>query len=219
MAWIQSTSEQPRVGNAYLVRGFIGAFSSGIDELNVRIGDQGIRSHVYQEVQDVSVAEAIVKAYEKAPRREPLCLIGHSFGADDVIKIARELDKHNIPVDVLITIDPTQPPKVPKNVRVCWNYYQPSVWDGTQMLRGIAVETEPEFNGTLLNMNIRKEYSSLLEWDTNHINIDKNKKIHADIIKRLEGVCIERTTWLAGQSGGAERLSSDSGRVSNLIAR
>ena len=51
-------------------------------------------------------------------------LIGHSYGADDVVRVARELDKSNVPVDLLVTLDPVTPPPVPKNVRHALNIYQ-----------------------------------------------------------------------------------------------
>jgi hypothetical protein len=86
---------------------------------------------------------------------------------------------------------------VPGNVKVCYNYYQPSVFDGTGILRGIPLETEPNFTGKLYNMNVRGEYKNLLEWDTNHVNIDKNNKIHADVIAKLTPVCIPREQWVA----------------------
>jgi hypothetical protein len=110
---------------------------------------------------------------------------------------ARELEKVGVPVDVLVTIDATRPPKVPGNVRVCYNYYQPSVFDGTGILRGIPLETEPNFNGEIHQFNVREDRKDLLEWDTNHVNIDKNSKIHADIIAKIMPVCIPREQWVA----------------------
>lgn len=44
-------------------------------------------------------------------------LIGKSMGADSVLKIAHELDKQGIAVDLLIVIDPFTCREVPKNVK------------------------------------------------------------------------------------------------------
>jgi hypothetical protein len=211
--WVQPTSDKPRVGNAYLFRGLIGLFSGGIDAMTMKINEAGIRAHVFQEDQHILIGQVVADVYAKSKgNHEPIVLIGHSLGADDAIKVARELDKVNVDVDLLICIDATRPPKVPKNVRVCYNYYQPSVFDGTGILRGIALETEPGFHGQLHNMNVRAEYQHLLEWDTNHVNIDKNTKIHADVIAKMYPVCVPRQQWVASRTpvlaGSTTRPSS-----------
>ena len=197
MDWVQPESTAPRAGQAYLVRGLIGLFSGGIDALTVKIDDAGIRAHVFQEDQRNLLAQTLVEKYRNAPDHEPIILIGHSLGADAVINAARELDKAGVQVDVLVTIDATRPPNLPKNVKVCYNYYQPSIFDGTGILRGIPLTPDPDFHGQLYNMNVRAEYKDLLEWDTNHVNIDKNTKIHADVISKLLPVCPPRPEWAA----------------------
>lgn len=203
MEWVQTSSTAPRAGNAYLIRGLIGMFSHGIDVLTVKVKDSGIDANVWQEDQHKELAAKIVEAYNANPNHEPIVLIGHSLGADDSIYIARELDKVGIPVDVLVTLDATRPPKVPKNVKVCYNYYQPSIFDGTGILRGIPLETEPGFAGKIYNMDVRGEYKHLLEWDTNHVNIDKNSKIHKDVIAKLYEICPPREQWVAMQRARA----------------
>lgn len=213
MQTVQTESTEPRAGNVYLVRGFIGLFSFGIDRLTVKINEAGIRAHVFQEDQYKTLGRTIAKAYRSAQDPEPLILIGHSLGADAVIKIARELQKEGIVVDVIVTLDPTRPPKLPGNVRICYNYYQPSIWDGTGILRGIALETDPGAAVQLHNFNIREERKDLLEWDTNHVNVDKNTKIHTEVIQRLlADHCPPREQWVAARArtvgtGGASPAS------------
>jgi hypothetical protein len=201
MEWIRPDSDAPRAGNAYLIRGFIGMFSGGIDALTVKIETAGVRAHVFQEEQRHEVARTLAQRYSGAKgTHEPIVLIGHSLGADDAILAARALDEVGVEVDLLVTIDATRPPKVPKNVKVCYNYYQPSLFDGTGILRGVPLKTEPGFKGELHNMNVRKEYKHLMEWDTNHVNIDKNTKIHKDVIQRLLPVCPPREEWAAARA-------------------
>lgn len=203
MEWIQPESKAPRVGTAYLTRGLIGMFSHGIDVLTERVDASGVRAHVFQEDQHELVAQTLVERYKNRPDHEPIVLIGHSLGADASIYYAHELQKAGVEVDVLITLDATRPMKVPGNVKVCYNYYQPSIFDGTGMLRGIPLETEPNFHGKLYNMNVRDEYKHLLEWDTNHVNIDKNTRIHADVIARVQAICPPREQWVAARQGRA----------------
>jgi hypothetical protein len=207
MEWVQPHSDAPRAGNAYLIRGLIGLFSGGIDSLTMKINDAGVRAHVFQEDQHAEMARHVAEVYAKSKNNhEPIILIGHSLGADDAIWVARALDEVGVEVDMLISIDATRPPLVPKNVKICYNYYQPSLFDGTGILRGIPLETEPGFKGQMHNMNVRKEYAHLLEWDTNHVNIDKNTKVHADVIAKMMEVCVPRPQWAA--SRGAVLASS-----------
>ena len=195
-----TAAETPRVGQVYLIRGLIGLFSVGIDTLGEQINADGITAHVFQEVQDPGMAKAIIASYGPAAHREPLVLIGHSVGAEDVITIARKLQTQKIDVDLMICLDATNPDKVPANVKQCINYYQSSIMDYFPILRGLPLKTEAEFHGDLQNLNVRHEHRELLEWDTNHFNIDKDEKIHADIRKRLAAICVTRPQWLAAQT-------------------
>ena len=192
VAAIGPTSTAPRVGRVYLIRGLIGLFSVGIDRLGEKINAAGIEAQVFQEIQDPKMATAMLATYGPVEQREPLVLIGHSVGAEDVITIARKLHSRGITVDLLICLDATNPSKVPANVKQCINYYQPSIMDYLPILRGLALEADANFRGDLQNLNVRRDRRDLLEWDTNHFNIDKDAKIHADILKRLERLCVPR---------------------------
>src|SRR5215208_6218642 len=81
-----SAPVNPRVGNAYLLRGFIGVFSTGIDSLGEQLNQSGVQAAVFQDDQWAELAANIRKKYRAAPQREPIVLIGHSYGADDVIR-------------------------------------------------------------------------------------------------------------------------------------
>jgi hypothetical protein len=195
---VAPVSTAPRAGNVYLVRGWIGVFSTGIDTLSEKVNAAGVRGLVYQDVQWRSLAGTIAEKYKGARDPEPLILVGHSFGADDVVSIARELDRENVPVDLLVTIDPTTPPAVPKNVRLCYNLYKPGALDVLPMLRGIPLHAEPGFKGTLQNVNIRDERPDLLVGDVNHFNIEKKETIHREALRQILAVCPPRAVWASG---------------------
>jgi pimeloyl-ACP methyl ester carboxylesterase len=202
MALVQTTSVMPRAGNVYLIRGWIGVFSTGMDTLGDQIRQAGVRSQVYQDTQHVELADQIASVYRNQKNAEPIVLIGHSYGADDVVRVARRLDEAGIPVDLLLTIDATTPPKVPKNVKLCLNYYQSNVTDVVPMFRGIPLEAEDGANVKIINMNIRKDRTDLLVPGTNHINIDKNMKLHDQVLKDVLNICPPRQVW-AAQHGAA----------------
>src|SRR5205085_6729878 len=85
-------SDRPREGNVYLVRGWIGVFSTGLDTLGEEVNDSGVRALVYQGSQWPDLASEIARKYSGAGvSREPLVLVGHSYGADDALRVARAL--------------------------------------------------------------------------------------------------------------------------------
>src|SRR5438093_5505 len=95
LALVTPASNQLRAGNVYLLRGWIGIFSSGIDELTAKINESGVRANVYQDDQWRSLANTIKVKYAGVRDPEPLVLVGHSYGADDVIRVSRELQASN----------------------------------------------------------------------------------------------------------------------------
>jgi hypothetical protein len=199
MEWVQPNSTGPRAGNVYLVRGLIGVFSTGMDKLAAELNASGVRSHVYQDLQTSELADTIARQYASARNAEPLCLIGHSYGADDVLNIARVLEKRGIPVDMVVTVDATVPPPVPGNVRVCYNFYQSQLTDVIPMFRGIPLKVTPGSETELKNVDVRKNGRELLEPGTNHINIDKNAKVHKSIMEQVLATCPPREVWVARQ--------------------
>lgn len=200
MAWVRPESDQPRAGNVYLLRGWIGIFSTGIDNLTEQLNKNGVRAHVYQDDQWRSLANTIKKNYRDG-KHEPLVLVGHSYGADDVVRIARRLNDQNIRVDLLVTLDPVTPPAVPKNVKLCVNLYQSNgVADVLPFLRGVPLSREEDAPHTaLVNSDLRKDRPDLLEPGTDHFNIEKKGKIHDEVVRQVLGVCPPRQQWLAMQ--------------------
>lgn len=197
LARVQPYSREPLAGNVYLLRGFIGIWSYGIDDLGKKVQAHGMRASVYQEDQWQKLADLIVKRYRNVGDAEPLVLIGHSYGADDAVRIARRLERENITVDLIVTLDPVTPPKVPGNVRLCYNIYQSNFLDRLPFFRGVPLETETSSQRNLVNVNVRSDRQDLLEPDTDHFNIEKNVKVHAEVLARIKEFCPHRETWLA----------------------
>jgi hypothetical protein len=192
---VQPFSDRPLVGNAYLLRGFLGIWSTGIDNLGKQIEASGIRAHVYQEGQWRALCAEIIRKYTNVSDPEPLVLIGHSYGADDTLKIARELQQHRINVDLIVTLDAVSPPDVPTNVRLCYNIYQSSLLDGLPFFRGVALEPASPEARNLVNVNLRTARRDLLESNTDHFNIEKNAKVHREVVARLRETCPPRAVW------------------------
>lgn len=191
-----SDVQNPRVGNAYLFRGFIGVFSTGMNALGEELNKEGVRTRVFQADQWQQVADTIADKYNANPNREPVVLVGHSYGADNILQIAQRLKDKNVKIDLIITLDPVTPPKVSSNVVKVVNLYQPNgAWDKFPWLRGIPLEAEEPGKVALLNEDIRNKRTDLLEDGLNHFNIEKKPKIHAEVIKQIKDVCVTRGVW------------------------
>ncbi|MGC4032330.1 MAG: AcvB/VirJ family lysyl-phosphatidylglycerol hydrolase [Tepidisphaeraceae bacterium] len=188
----------PRVGQAYLFRGFIGIFSTGMNSLGDELTAQGVTANVFQADQWATVADTIADRYQNKNNAEPIVLVGHSYGADNIVRIAQRLKDKNVKIDLLVTLDPVTPPKVPANVKKVINLYQSNgIFDAMPWLRGIPLEQETPGAVQLANLNIRTDRTDLLTDGLNHFNIEKTAPVHAEVIKQVEQVCVTRPVWAA----------------------
>jgi hypothetical protein len=201
MDWVQPETQANRAGTVYLVRGWMGIFSGGMDRLGEEIDKTGVNARVYQHDQCAQLAKTMAERYRNSPNHEPICMIGHSFGSDDSLIIARELDKVGVPVDLIIIMDAVNETVVPKNVKLCINYWQPGIFGDSNFLRGIPLTQEPGSTGKLINMNLFEEGKDLREPTTNHINIDEAPKLHKAIIEHILATCPTRSVWAAAHPG------------------
>ncbi len=104
---------ETHVGHAYLFRGFIGIFSTGMNGLGDELNAQGVQTTVFQADQWQAVADTIATRYTDQRNAEPVVLVGHSYGADNIVRVAQRLKDKNVKIDLLVTLDPVTPPKVP----------------------------------------------------------------------------------------------------------
>jgi thioesterase domain-containing protein len=136
-----------RPGHVYMFRGLIGPIATGVDAFSRELRTKGFDAHAYEDVLGHFVAAKIERDYAGAAKGEPLVLVGYSSGAVTAVAIARRLNRLHIPVDLLVTLDPTVSEVVPSNVRACLNYYERTVpgvilLSGTMMRAGAGVNLE-----------------------------------------------------------------------------
>lgn len=163
-------------------------YSAGIDQLGGEMTDAGMNALVFRASQWRDLARVIEERWNTDTTKKPLVLVGFSYGADDVLRVAQQLKLRGILVALIITIDPATPPAVPGNVRQCINYFEPNgVWDIFPWLRGIPLHAESD-STTLLNQDLRKDRRDLLEPNTSHANIAANPKLHREIIAQLRTI-------------------------------
>src|SRR4030095_2924849 len=102
LAWSPCALAETRVS---LLRGWFGVFSTGIDKMAEELRAKGIKADAIGHLEWKATA-AKIASDRAAGATGPLVLIGHSQGGNNVIDMARELEKQSIPVDLLVTIAP-----------------------------------------------------------------------------------------------------------------
>jgi hypothetical protein len=107
----------------YFVRGLANVFSRGMDEMGARLRPYGFAPHVMNHRGSQNAADTIARNY-RAGRRSPVILVGHSLGANAVVRMAKRLQTKGVPVAYLATFDPTHSLTVPSNVQSFVNFYQ-----------------------------------------------------------------------------------------------
>ncbi len=184
-------STLPRSGEVYLLRGWRGLWSEGIDRLGDELRGAGVDARVFRADQADKLGDALIDRFGKPGPRVPLVLIGFSYGADDAVQVAEKLDRAGIGVDLLLTIDPVTPPAVPGNVKLCLNYYQSNgPLDLFPWLRGIPLQPARGFGplSRLVNIDIRRR-PDLLEPGTSHATIAGNEPLHRAMVEEVLRVC------------------------------
>ncbi len=81
----------------YLLRGWFGVFSTGMDELAAALNAQGAKAEAIGHLSWKATVSKIVQS-RTAGRTGPLVLVGHSQGANNVIEMARSLETHKLPL-------------------------------------------------------------------------------------------------------------------------
>ena len=157
-----------------LLRGWFGVFSTGLDKIAEQLKAKGIQAEVAGHLSWRTAAEEILR--ERASgKTDPIVLIGHSQGANNVIDMARVLEAKNVPVALLITLAPYKQDAVPGNVVRAINYYQSGGW-------GDPITPTAGFKGKLSNIDVKDDAT------VTHINIDKSDRVRADISREIAAI-------------------------------
>ncbi len=161
-------------GRAYLFRGIAGLiYSRGMDKLAERIQRIGVPASVDTYLMWRPVVDQAIRDYHRDP--QPIILIGHSMGGDSALAFAETLNAANIPVNLLVTYDPSRiADDVPPNVERYINIFQSS-----NMLGGGNVVQGLRFHGHYASYNL-KDHSEII-----HINIEKTDRIQEQLVAKV----------------------------------
>lgn len=142
--------------------------------LTEKLNQQGYSARVYSTNGWQAVAHRIADKYSRG-HKDIIVIIGHSLGANATFDIANQLDRQNIPIELVVTFDATQPQPVPKNVLHLVNFYQQNGF-------GKPVSAGPEFKGELTNIDLTADTG------LSHTTIEKSPRLHLMVMKKIEDV-------------------------------
>lgn len=156
-------------GVVYLLRGGFNIFSTGMDELAVKLRADGIDARSDGHARWKQIAAAAREEYDRT--HAPIVLVGHSWGALGIMLMADELAKTNTPVALMIIYDTTDSLKVPPNVRRVVNYRSVSV-----IGLGLTVTPGFGFHGTINTVDEPK---------IGHMRLDNDPGLHQQSIAEI----------------------------------
>ncbi len=172
-------SAADKISQVYLIRGFLGVFSTGLDELARELNGRDIRSEVFSYVTAGSHTANIRKAYASNPRSlRHIVIVGHSFGADAALHMAAELGRHGIKVDLVVTIDPTVSGPLSPSVRNYLNYYL------SKNVLGKRLSGSGASSRSVTNIDIRTR-PNIVEDGTGHWTMTTNKIILREVRQKV----------------------------------
>ena len=211
-AFVQQHS---RAGRVYCMRGWLGIFSTGMMQLSDKLNtDVGVTSVSLADMEYLKLQDWLVEQHKEGKLNEPLVLLGHSWGADDMIRVSQKLEENHIPVDLLILIDPVTPPAVGSNVkRVYCVYKSHPLTDWYPAWRGVPASVQNPEATSLTNIDLRTADVGFNADSISHPYIDKFEGVHKMAIAEIEKVCPPRTAWMQSHPTGPKPISQKSARV------
>jgi LysM repeat protein/predicted alpha/beta-hydrolase family hydrolase len=159
---------QPKI---YLFRGAMGPlFSTGMDRLSEKLTQAGFSADVYEFTLCRLIGNRVISSYQEKPA--PIVLIGHSMGGLCSVLISEMAAKENIPVSLVITIDPAHATdEVPLNVERFINIFL-----SESVLGGGDVVAKPGYRGHYASYDLQDNAR------VSHVNIEKSDDIHRQIL-------------------------------------
>lgn len=158
-------AQSPETGTAgaappaivYVFRAMGGkVFSREMDNLAEKIKARGFEVGVFNYTGWIRPAKEAARRYRADAVKPRIIAIGHSAGGDSAIRFALSLKRANVPVDLIVTLDPTRiANRVPANVLRFVNIYSSAHTFG-----GGDPTPAPDFKGHFASVDL-KDYSDI----------------------------------------------------------
>jgi hypothetical protein len=193
LAPIQSAQESRfvREGHVYCILGWLGLWSRGMDVIAQRVDSElSIHATSLGNPEWEKLASFVRTEHEAGRWSGPLVLVGHSIGADDQIRVAERLNQWDVPVELLILIDPIVPGVIPPNVRHCVNIFKNHPgFDTVPAFRGVRVRSANPAATLTQNINLRRTKVGFDTRVINHFNITKIKGVQDMVLAEIAKAC------------------------------
>jgi hypothetical protein len=169
---VQPLGQPPR-GRVVVLRGLLNMFSTGMNMLTFTLRDAGYDATVHNHAEWRGLATRTAEAARGDALKRPLAVIGHSFGADDAIAMVGRLGAAEVPVDLLVTFDPSWVLAVPRGPRRVLNFHQDRDTYARRLTPG------PGFDGRIENRQVTGQ---------SHLSIDKDLDLHRQVLAMLREI-------------------------------
>ena len=159
----------------YTMRGLLGIFSTGMDELAKQTKQRlHFPAVVMSYHEDFKLVNYLINKKNKGILKSPIILVGHSYGADTIISVAKKLDKANIPVEMIISVDNTKYDVIPKNVKKAYQIHS-GASSFSKAIFGWGKKLVKQSSSTnYYNIDVTKMARFK---GVNHFNIDDNQQV------------------------------------------
>lgn len=161
----------------YLFRGLANVFSLGMDDMSKELTAQGIPNQVLNHANWPRISAEITAKYKANPKRtRPIVLVGHSLGANAVLVMGQQLARNGVPVDLIVTFDPTTKGPIAPGVRRYLNLYQSNNgW-------AEALDVPAGAGKRVINSDVRKRSDIKT---VSHFDIEKNRVLHQQVVSEI----------------------------------
>src|SRR5262245_16825617 len=140
----QQDTKLNQAAHVYVFTGFGGAGRSYIDGVADKVRQRRMPTTVSSPGDMSSVAASAIERY-KSGRLRSIIILGYSMGGGAAMQMAAELGRANVPVQLVLTVDPVSVPELSPNIRRLINYYIPNGISG-------PIPRPNNFRGTLQNI-------------------------------------------------------------------
>jgi len=175
----------------YCILGLANVFSLGLNDLANKLRNVGVPAAVVSGSDVQTLADDIVDARIRSGDTRPLVLTGHSYGADDCLRIAEIMKSRGLSVDLVVLIDPSSPIPVPANIDKCINFYIPTAFG--DVLPGVfagnpIVVAAGNTNTILINQEVTAALGPELG-SIDHFSLDSSGTLHQLIQLEVFKLC------------------------------